>query len=190
MVGAALAGNQEKAKREGRVIVFADETAFHMTPTVAKTWSPVSRTPVLSGPVRREHLSVIGGLTLEGRLYIQVHESSVRGYHAAKFVRHLLMHISGRILLMWDSARIHKSKELVELRQLDTIGRLKIEHFPPYAPEVDPQEYVWRQLKHVYLQNLTSHSIDELWDHLDAATRRLRARVGLLKRLTLHAGLK
>lgn len=190
MVGPKLAGDPTKAKKEGRVIVFADESAFYMTPTVAKTWSPTRRTPVPKGPVRRDHLSVIGGLTLEGGMYLQIHGSSIGGHEAVLFVRHLLMHIPKRILLLWDGARIHRSGELYEFCKLDTIGRLTIEHFPPYAPEVDPQEYVWRQLKHVYLRNLTSHSLDELWEHLAAATRRLRARVGLLKNLRRHAGLK
>ena len=171
------------------MIVFVDESAFYMTPTVAKSWSPVRRTPVLAGPVRRDHLSVIGGLTLEGRLYMHVHQSSIGALQAVQFVRHLLMHIPARILLLWDRARIHGGADLDEFCRLDTIGRLTIEHFPPYAPEVDPQEYVWRELKHVYLRNLTSHSLDELWEYLDAATKRLRARVGLLKNLSRHAGL-
>lgn len=185
-----MAGTRKKAKKEGRVIVFADESAFYMSPTVAKTWSPVRRTPVLSGPVCRDHLSVIGGLTLEGNLYVHVYKSAIGAHQAVQFVRHLLTHIPEKILLLWDGARIHKSVELEEFRQLDTSGRLTVEYFPPYAPEVDPQEYVWHQLKHVYLRNLTSHSLDELWTKLDAATKRLRARVGLLKNLAHHAGLK
>jgi putative transposase len=189
MAGANLARDKKRAEMEGRIIVFVDETAFYLAPTVAKTWSPVHRTPVLSGPARRDHLSVIGGLTLEGSLYIQVHQSSIGMEGAVRFVRHLLMHIPGKILLLWDSATIHKSKDLEEFRKLDTIGRLMVEYFPPYAPEVDPQEYVWHQLKHVYLRNLTSHSLAELRGHLDAATKRLRARVSLLKNLTRHAGL-
>lgn len=172
------------------MIYFADETAFYMTPTVVKTWSPVRRTPILSGPVRRDHLSVIGALTLEGSLYIQVHVSSIGAKAVVRFVRHLLMHTSDRILLLWDSARIHKSAELAKFRELDTIGRLAFDYFPPYAPEVDPQEYVWQHLKHVDLRNLTSYSIDDLWEHLNQATKRLRARVGLLKRLPQHAGLR
>jgi putative transposase len=171
------------------MIIFADETAFYMTPTVVKTWSPIRRTPTLSGPVRRDHLSVIGGLTLEGSLYIQVHTSSIGAEAVVRFVRHLLMHIPDRILLLWDSARIHKSAELAEFRKLDTVGRLAIDYFPPYAPEVDPQEYVWQHLKHVDLRNLTSYSIDDLWEHLNEATKRLRGRVGLLKKLPRHAGL-
>jgi putative transposase len=189
MVEAGLGCDKKRAKREGRTIVFVDESAFYMTPVVGKTWSPVRRTPVLSGPVRRDHLSVIGGLTLEGSLYVQIHQSSIDAHGAVQFVRHLLMHIPGRILLLWDSAKIHRGAQLDEFRRLDTIGRLTVEYFPPYAPEVDPQEYVWRQLKHVDLRNLTSHSLDELWGHLEAATKRLRSRVALLKNLAHHAGL-
>src|SRR5262249_5278237 len=61
---------------------------------------------------------------------------------------------------------------------LDTIQRMTFEHFPPYAPELDPQEYVWRHLKHVDLRNLTTHDLDELWVHVRAVTRRLRQRAG------------
>jgi putative transposase len=128
-------------------------------------------------------------MTLEGSLYIQIHRTSIRAEGAVQFIRHLLTHVPGNILLLWDSARIHKSAKLAEFRKLDTIGRLVVEHFPPYAPEVDPQEYVWRHLKHVDLRNLTSHSLDDLWVHLREATSRLRARAGLMKNLVRHAGL-
>lgn len=190
MAGADLARDRKKARKEGRVIVFVDESAFYMTPTVVKTWSPIGRAPALSGPARRDHLSVIGGLTFDGSLYVQVHQSSIGAHGAVQFVRHLLMHIPQRVLLLWDKARIHKSAEMDAFRKLDTIGRLVIEDFPPYAPEVDPQEYVWRQLKHVDLRNLTSHSLDELWGHFEVATKRLRTRTGLLRNLVRHAGLK
>lgn len=83
------------------MIVFVDESAFYMTPTVVKTWSPVNHPPTLSGPVRREHLSVIGGLTLQGKLYLHVHKSSIGAHQVVGFVRHLLTHIPDKMLLMW-----------------------------------------------------------------------------------------
>jgi len=179
----------KNAQKEGRTIIFVDESGFYMAPVAAKTWSPAHIRPIIHAPVRREHLSVIGGMTLEGGLYIQVHRSSVDGHGAVQFVSHLLSHLPGPLLLLWDGARIHRSAELKNFRKLDTIDRLRIEYFPPYAPEVDPQEYVWHHLKHVDLRNLTSHSLDELWRHLRTATKRLRARAGLLRNLTRHAGL-
>lgn len=179
----------KSAREEGRTIVFIDESGFYMGPVVSKTWSPAHVRPIIRAPVRREHLSVIGGMTLDGGLYIQVHRSSVGGHGAVQFVGHLLSHLPGPLLLLWDGARIHRSAELKEFRKLDTIDRLRIEYFPPYAPEVDPQEYVWHHLKHVDLRNLTSHTLDDLWLHLRAATKRLRARAGLLRNLARHAGL-
>jgi transposase len=180
----------KRAQNEARTIVFADESGFYMSPALEKTWSPAQQTPVLRAHVSRAHLSVIGGMTLEGSLYVQIHKSSIGAHAAVQFVRHLLAHVPGRIVLLWDSARIHKSVELKEFRKLDTIDRLVIEHFPPYAPEVDPQEYVWQHLKHVDLRNLTSCSIDDLWTHLREATKRLRYRAGMLRNLVRRAGLK
>jgi transposase len=180
---------KKNAKKEGRTIVFVDESAFYLSPAVVKTWSPAGSTPEVDAPFGHEHLSVIGGMTLEGSLYVQIHRSSIGAHGAVEFVRHLLRHVPGRLLLLWDSARIHKSAELKDFRRLDTIQRLTIEYFPSYAPEVDPQEYVWHHLKHIDLRNLTDRSIDQLWVHLRMATKRLRARTGLLKSLTRHAGL-
>jgi transposase len=180
---------KKRAENEARTIVFIDESGFYLAPTLSRTWSPAGVTPVLRAPAGHDHLSVIGGLTLEGSLYVQIHASSIKAHEAVLFLRHLLMHIPGRLLILWDRSKIHKSRELDEFRRMDIIGRMTIEHFPAYAPEVDPQEYVWHQLKHVDLRNLSSFSLDQLWIRLQDATRRLRQRAGLLKKLIGHAGL-
>jgi hypothetical protein len=156
---------------------------------VVKTWSPAGEPAELTAPLQRDHLSVIGGVTWEGKLFVQVHEKSVNAEGAIAFVLHLLRHIPGRILLLWDGSRIHESRKLATLRQLDHKRRLVIEKFPAYAPEVDPQEYVWHQLKHVEFRNLTSYSMDQMRARIQAAVRRLRRRVALLKNLVHHAGL-
>lgn len=180
---------KNRAENEDRTIVFVDETAFYLCPTVAKTWSPVGKTPVMHAPTSHDHLSVIGGMTYGGSMYTQIQLVSFRTKGVIEFLRHILFHLPGNILIMWDGAKIHKSNGLKIFLEMDTIHRMTFEPFPPYAPEVDPQEYVWRHLKHVDLHNLTSHSLDELWEHVRAATRRLRRRAGLLRRLAEHARL-
>lgn len=181
---------KKRAEMEARTIVFLDESAFYMRPTVTKTWAPVGEVIELEGPLSRDHLSVIGSLTWDGSLYVQAQPTALGSAGVIRFLRHLLQHIPGRILLLWDSAKIHTSDEMREFLALDTVERLVHEHFPAYAPELDPQEYVWRQLKHVDLRNLTSYSLDELWLRMKAATKHLRNRVGLLKNLIKRAGLK
>jgi transposase len=181
---------KERAEKEGRTLVFIDEAAFYMSPIVTKTWAPIGQEVKLEGPLSRRHLSVIGGLTWEGSLYVQAQETSLGSEGVIRFLRHLLRHIPERLLVLWDGATIHSSQEMRDFLAMDTIGRLIHENFPPYAPEVDPQEYVWRQLKHVDFRNLTTYSLDQLWLHMRAATTRLRRRVGLLRNLVKHAGLE
>jgi len=181
---------KKKAESEGRTIVFIDEAAFYLRPTVVRTWSPIGQPSVLhTSPSSRKHLSVIGGVTYGGILYVQVQAVSFRTKGVVEFLRHILFHIQGNILVIWDNVRIHKSKELMSFLALDTIGRMTFEHFPSYAPELDPQEYVWGHLKHVDLRNLTPRSLDDLWIHVRAATQRLRRRVGLLRNLAERARL-
>jgi transposase len=180
---------KKKAENEGRTILFVDETAFRLCPTVVKTWNPTGEPPVIHAPASRKHLSAIGGLTYGGSLYVQVQAVSFRTKGVIEFLRHILFHIPGNILVVWDGAKIHKSKELSSFLALDTIGRMTFERFPPYAPELDPQEYVWRHMKHVDLRNLTSRSLDDLWIHVRTATLRLRRRAGLLRKLAEHARL-
>lgn len=180
---------RKKAENEARTIVFIDETAFHLSPTVIRTWSPTGQPSVLHKSSSRRHLSVIGGVTYGGSLYVQIQTVSFRTRGIIEFLRHILFHIPSNILVVWDNVRIHKSKELMEFLALDTVGRMTFEHFPPYAPELDPQEYVWGHLKHVDLRNLTPRSLDDLWVHVRAATQRLRRRAGLLRKLAEHARL-
>jgi len=184
---ARFADVKKKAEAEGRTVLFVDESAFYLLPAVAKTWAPVGRTPVLTAPLTRDHLSAISAVSADGALYVQVQKHAFDGAGVAGFVRHLLVHVPGPMLIVWDGAPIHRSREVKELLALDEHGRIVLETFPAYAPEVDPDEYVWRQLKHVELRNQTSYTLDQLHQRLLAATKRLRQRAALLRNLVDHA---
>jgi transposase len=179
-----------RAKTQGRTLVFVDEAGFYLTPTVARTWSPVGQTPTTRGERPHGHLSAVGGLTWDGSLYIQVHRQTVKHPEVIAFLEHLLRHLPGKLLVLWDRAKIHQNHKVDAFLAGEVRRRLGVEPFPAYAPEIDPQEYVWHQLKHVDFRNLSSSSLDQVWVRLQGATRRLRQRVGLLRNLIRHAGLE
>jgi transposase len=181
---------RRRAETEGRRLVFVDEAAFYMTPSRRFTWAPRGRSPEVRAVLTHDHLSVISAVTDDGRLYLLSHHASIKTPEVIAFLRHLLHWIPGPMLILWDGGRIHKGKELQEFLRLDDQGRVAFETFPAYAPEVDPDEYVWRQLKYTELVNRTCWTLDQLRVHLTEATRRLRRRVALLRRMMNHAGLK
>jgi transposase len=57
----------------------------------------------------------------------------------------LLKHLQGHVLLLWDGGRVHKGALVKEF--LKKNPRLHTEKFPGYAPELNPDEFVWNNLK-------------------------------------------
>jgi hypothetical protein len=104
----ALARAQKKVAEERSTIVWVDESAFYLLPHAARTWAPRGQTPRLRVRLSKEHLSAISGVTLDGRLFLQVRDHSYDSQAVVGFLRVLLRKILGKILLIWDGSPIHR----------------------------------------------------------------------------------
>ena len=165
---------KKKAQNEGREIVFVDEAGFYLLPSVVKTYAPKGETPVLKKAASREHLSVISGITLGGKMYMIIQEESFKGPQIVEFLQHLLRHIEGKILVVWDGAPCHRAIVVKDFLKTEAGKRVWLEKLPAYAPELNPDEGIWNQLKNVELKNLCCQSIAELKRELRKARDRLR----------------
>jgi transposase len=70
---------------------------------------------VLRAPLTRDHLSVISGITPAGQILLQIQERSLRGPDVVRFLQHLLRHIPGKLLVIWDGAPIHRARVVKHL---------------------------------------------------------------------------
>ena len=61
---------EKSALKEGRTIVFCDQSGFYLLPMVVRTYAPLGRTPILHELLSWDHLSAMSGITLEGKLYM------------------------------------------------------------------------------------------------------------------------
>jgi hypothetical protein len=86
VVTRALACAQKKAAEEKATILWVDEAGFYLLPMAVRTWAPQGQTPILRVKLTRDHLSAIGGITFDRRLFMQVRRTS---YDAAAVVAHL-----------------------------------------------------------------------------------------------------
>lgn len=123
-------------------------------------------------------LSIIGGLAL-WRFYFQIHEGSIKGPQVIEFLKHLLRHIKGKLMIVWDGASIHRSA-LVRDYVANTEGRIVVERLPAYAPELNPVEYMWAHLKCHEIANLIVTKSWELSLEATAALRKMRRRSSLI----------
>lgn len=105
---------------------------------------------------------------------MQVHEQSICGAQVVAFLRHLLRHIPGKLLVIWDGAPIHRCNAVKEFLVAGGAKRVHLERLPPYAPDLNPDEGIWRYLKHVELRNVICQDVKELRHELRLATARVR----------------
>jgi transposase len=182
----ALASASRQAGAEGRTIVWVDESGCYLLPTVVRTYAPRGQVPVLRSPLTRDHLALIGGVTPEGRVLLQVRDHPLRGPDVVGFLQHLLRHIPGKLLVVWDGSMIHRAQVVKSFLARGAAKRLHLDRLPAYAPELNPAEGLWHTLKRVELRNLITHSLPELRAQVRLAVARLRHRPDRLRGYVRH----
>jgi transposase len=178
-----------RAKRERRVVVFEDESGFYLLPGVVRTYSPEAQTPILREKLTRDHLSVMGGMTPEGKVYTLARQESFNGLHCIEFLSHLLRVAGKRLLVIWDGSPIHRRAAVKEF-VAGTRGKVWLEGMPGYAPDLNPwDEGGWHYLKDVEMRNVVCLDLEELHQEFYLALGRLRQKPHLVRSFFAQAGL-
>jgi transposase len=183
------AGTEKKAALEHRTLVLVDESGFYLLPAVVRTYAPCGRTPILRVFQTHDHLSVMSGITPSGKLFTLVRDRALRERESVLFLKHLLRRIGGRLLVVWDGSPIHRGREVKAFLADGGARHVHLEHFPAYAPDLNPTEGVWDQLKLVELRNLCCSDLTRLHSELDLAIVRLRRKPELIQSFFAGAGL-
>jgi transposase len=164
-------------------LVFLDESGFLLIPNVRRTWAPRGETPIFRHRYQRDKISAISAVTVSPRrqrlgLYIHFHLDNITQTEVALFLRSLLRHLRGSIVLLWDAGSIPKGREITQV--LQHLPRLHCERFPSYAPGLNPDEFVWRRFKGE-LANRRPDSVAELLRTLCRTTKKVHKRRDLLR---------
>ncbi len=183
-----MAGAEKKARDEGAHVVLIDESGFALNPTVRRTWAPEGRTPVLAGWGRhRDRVSVIAALSVSpvaGRLglyFATDPDEYLNNERVADFLRDLLRHLRGKVVVVWDGGSNHKGEPIREL--LAAYPRLRLERLPGYAPDLNPVEAVWAHLKYGTMANFVPESVYHLDDVVTEHLIDTKYEAGLLEAL-------
>lgn len=156
-------------------------------PQRVRSWAPRGETPVLQYHFRWHHLSVIAGITLRS-FYFRLYPGAVRGPQVVHFLTHLMRHISGKLLVIWDGVAPHRG-HLVRDFVAEQHGRIELERLPAYAPELNPSEYIFGYWKQHELANLCPRDLWDLSRHARSALSRMRRRPTLVRAFWAQAEL-
>lgn len=147
-----------------------------MAPLVRRTWAPRGERPVLlqkgSGNRGRERVSVAATIWLPpdrdhlGLHYQTLIDGCFNSFESAAYLRRLMKVLKGKVIVIWDGGTMHKG-DFIHKVERECRCRLTIGKLPPYAPMLNPVEFLWGWMKYGQLSNFPPQ--DE-WQMNDVAT--------------------
>ena len=135
----------------------------------------------------RRAISTAVALTLSGKIYKKHFEGSVSSKPLIVALEHMRSQLPDRkIILIWDRARIHRSK--VIQAYLQQHPEIVVEELPAYAPQLNPEEYCHGNVKQ-HLKNACPKTKEDIRALLNLGFARLRSRPDLILSFFHAAGL-
>src|SRR5271157_2580443 len=135
------------AQREKAEIFFGDAAHMRSDHQAGRAWGKRGETPIVETTGARHRMSLISAITARGHMRFMIKEKG--GVNAAVFIEFLKRLMAGAkrvIFLIVDRGPAHiakKTKAFVDSQH----GRLRLFFLPPYSPDRNPDELVWKHLK-------------------------------------------
>jgi transposase len=136
-----------EAAQVGGTIYFADEAGVRSDYHAGTTWAPVGHTPVVAATGDRFGVNLISAVTAKGALRFAAYDGNLNAPIFLDFCRRLLDDARGPVFLVLDGHPVHRSKAVKQFAA-QSGGRLRLCFLPGYAPELNPDEWVWKHVKH------------------------------------------
>jgi transposase len=190
----ALAGGKKNARRRKAWILFEDESGISQQPAIRRTWAPRGETPVLIHNFNWKKMSVAAALAYrwDGKrcgLLFQLRAGSYDTESLIGFLRQLKRHVRGKkVILIWDQLPGHKSRPMQEYLRSQR-SWLRVEYLPGYAPDLNPVEPLWGNLKGQELANRCAENLGETVSALENGMARVGRSSQLCFAFLDHAGL-
>ena len=135
-----------QAAAEGATIYFGDEAGVRSDYHAGTTWAPVGQTPIVRTTGTRYSLNIVSAITTKGVLHFSTFEGKLESSTFIDFCQRLMHDTKGPVFLLVDGHPVHRSNAVKEFVG-STKGQLRLFHFPAYSPELNPDEWVWKNVK-------------------------------------------
>lgn len=166
-----------QAQAAGGVLYFADEAGIRSDYHGGTTWAPIGRTPVVTSTGGRHSINMISAVTAPGALRFAVYQGNLTASVFIDFLQRLRHDADkkgvGPVYLVVDGHPVHRATATKQFVAA-TNGRLRRVFLPGYSPELNPDEWVWTNVKHNRTARTGITSADDLKTKAIGALGRLQ----------------
>ncbi|MDP1637090.1 MAG: IS630 family transposase, partial [Candidatus Nitrotoga sp.] len=140
---------EARAKIEGAEIHWGDETALVNTDVRGRSYAPVGKTPAtFTVGGTRHKLSMIATVTNQGKTRWMIIDEAFNSDKLIEFLEALVKDTDRKVFLIIDNLRVHHSKP-VKAWAAENAQKIELFYLPSYSPELNPEERLNADLKHV-----------------------------------------
>jgi transposase len=150
-----------QAQREKAEIYFGDAAHMRSDHHAGRTWGKKGETPVVASTGARYRMSLISAVTARGHMRFMIKEKGgVNAVVFIEFLRRLLVGCKSKIFLIVDRGPAHVAKK-TKAFVAGLGGALRLFYLPPYSPDRNPDELVWKHLKADTVGRASITSLDD-----------------------------
>jgi transposase len=174
-----------RAAVEGAEIHWGDETSLSTSDPRGRGFAPRGQTPVLTVVSRRKSVSFLSTVTNQGKVRFMVLEGPLSAQILIRFLRRLIRDTNRRVFLILDNLNVHKAAKVRAWVEAHC-DAIELFYLPPYAPELNPDEYLNGDLKLGVATRAPARTKPELSTVARSHFRMLQCRPARVRRFFKH----
>jgi len=150
-----------RAKREGAVIYWGDQTGISNQDQIGRSWAPKGVTPVVRRTAKRISQSMISAVSNRGLMRFMLYDGALNVDRFITFLRRLIKDAGQKVFLVVDNLKVHHAHK-VKAWVASHAHEIALFYLPAYAPDHNPDEYLNHDLKQKLRQKPQPGSKSEL----------------------------
>lgn len=169
-----------RAKRRGAKLFFLDEAGVRSDQVLGRTWGLRGQTPEVPTSGRRQSVSAISAVNSRGEFWYEIYTERLNATGCIALLTHFMRRRTGRVFLILDGHPAHRAKAVAQYVQR-LKGRLELHFLPGYAPELNPDEFVWNHLKRQGVSKKPLRRDESLRSRVHADLAAIKSRPALVR---------
>jgi transposase len=178
-----------RAKQEGAVIQWGDETGVRNTNQHGRSYAPKGKTPVKLHMAKRFSINMISTVTNQGKVEFMIYSGSMNAERLIEFMKQLIKNKSQKTFLILDNLRVHHSKKVKQWVE-ENNEKIELFHLPAYSPEKNPDEYLNCDLKYGLSDIKAPKKVEELKNNVENHMKMLQNNPDRIKKYFKHEEIK
>ena len=170
-----------RAKADDAEIHWGDETGLLNNAYYGRSYAPAGKTPAIELPAKRAHVSMISSVTNQGKVRFMLYEDAMNAQTLIKFMRRLVKDTGRKVYLILDNLRSHHSRPVKDWLE-EHRDEMEVFFLPSYSPELNPDEYLNRDLKVTVHNGKPSRTKDQLKERSISHLRMLQKKPSRVKK--------